>query len=290
MQSTVWRHFRIGHPEDWEMLQYSCKSEQGVCAFADRHGFRLEFHWREYAAEPDFERILSEYRGHLQRSGALALKRSRHRQWHGLEARVGNTPTWRFGRYFSAERCLVELVFIAFEEAERETVGQILDSIAVEPACNGTRLWRAFGMAMRLPTGWRVQRCRVEPARAEVVSGPAAGRGQPEESFYRFGMVSEWLHGPVSDWLRRFYPSGGRDWKQAERLRTEHSIAAAAARVPGTRVAHGLGRRAPFRAEAWICPQDGRLYAVSCLGSAAAGDPEGELAGTKLQCCADLQV
>lgn len=59
----------------------------------------------------------------------------------------------------------------------------------------------------------------------------------------------------------------------------------------GERRLPGIGRgRARYDAAAWRCPQDGRLYSISCSRPAKSADVEPILAGARLSCCAALQL
>ena len=49
LETWVWRHLEVRVPADWELLQFSKTPAEGRCAFADRHGFRLELSWRTVA-------------------------------------------------------------------------------------------------------------------------------------------------------------------------------------------------------------------------------------------------
>jgi hypothetical protein len=280
----VWRRFRLRLPADWELLQYSRNPAQGRCAFADRCQFRLEFSWRQVPAAPDFERMLAAYSDKLREAGDEPRRFTAGR-WHGLEARTDGVRTTRFGSYFGREACLVEIVFPWPDRRDEALEQTILQTVDEEPARpDGLQHWQSFGLDLLASDGFSLTACRVEPAAARLTFQPERARsGGPAETFLRLGLVPEWLKGGVADWLRL---QMGRDFavrSESECAQAGHGIALATAtrRLPG--LDRLLGRRIVRHAAAWICPSDGRLYAVLCDG-----DPALPLAGGRLRCCPDM--
>ncbi len=130
----IWRHFRFWLPEDWEMLQFTRHSAVGRCAFADRYAFRLEINWRAVAGPPDFELMLRNYVARLREEGHERLRPIRRAGWRGVASQKNDLACSRFGAYFDAESCLVEMVFLwpgipTAPELEKE----ILESVAESP-------------------------------------------------------------------------------------------------------------------------------------------------------------
>ena len=288
MQTLIWRHFRLEHPEDWEMLHYSCNTAVGRCALADRYRFRLEFHWRQFAVEPDLDRIMSDYRKDLVgEDDTTAVRQLQHGAWRGLEKAGEGILTWRFGRFFGGERCLVEVVLVWPQGTDEALAHRILDSVREEPAQRGTRRWRAFGMDMGVTEGLAPRECTIESARARIVFGTAKPSGQAE-SFQRLGMVRQWLGGTVADWLGTQRPSNARAWRRDDACRSDHELHGATAELPATGLGRVLRRRGVFEAAAWICPTDERLYAVTRTSNEAPASGGAGLAGRRLACCPGL--
>ena len=290
MQTWIWRHFHMQHPDEWEMLHYCCDPAVGRCALADRYRFRLEFHWRRFAVRPDLDRILTDYRQQLEGKASeqgAAVRSVRHGAWQGLEKVSGGVLTWRFGRFFSVESCLVELVFVWPDDPDEPLAHDILDSVREEPARGEVRRWRVFGMDMGVSADFTARQCTIEPARAEMVFGPVKPSVR-RETFQRLGMVEQWLAGTIADWLDTQRPATAKGWRTGRRQRANHSICVATAAVPATGVKRLLRRPGSFQAAAWICPADKRLYSVmSASGEPPTEQPE-TLAGGRLACCDDL--
>jgi len=286
MALWIWRKFRAELPDDWEMLQFSRDSQHGRCAFADRHQFRLEFDWRVVDGPPDFERMISDYSARLKQQGAENVRTLRKESWRGLAAELDDKPTTRFGRHFADESCLVELVFLWPEKRNVALEHAVLDSSEFEPEYpGGLRRWRAFGMDLLAGASLAFENCSVEPASAEMVF--AGSRRRQVERFARRGMVSEWLHEPVGQWLR--------SWAGSEL----HVNATATSEVGGHRIESLAGeRRGPgllagrlhCDAAAWICPDDGRLYSASRAAPLKSTPGEVRLAGARFACCSRLSL
>ena len=281
MQTLIWRHFRMHHPDDWEMLHYSCNMAVGRCALADRYRFRLELHWRQFAVRPDLERILSDYRKQLEGKAneqGAAVRPVDHGAWRGLEKDLGGVLTWRFGRFFSVESCLVEVVFIWPDDPDEALAHQILDSVREEPARGELRRWRAFGMDMCVSKGLDAKSCTIKPACAEVEFGPVKPSAR-RETFRRLGLVEHWLGGSVADWLDTQKPATAKGWRIADERRADHGVCSASASVRSTGVRRLVGRTDSFEAAAWICPADKRLYSVTRAGVKSTADRGEPLAG-----------
>jgi hypothetical protein len=270
----IWRHFAFELPSDWEMLQFSRDPRRGRCAFADREGYRFELDWRGVPGPPDFERMLADYRGRLADGGLTHLRRVELGPWRGWAGRTENGPSLRVGRHFAAERCLVETVFPDLDENDPRPRAVVESLRELPPGAAGFRRWRALGLDVEVPGGFALTDCRAEPGHARLAFGRRPE--QVERLFERRGFVGEWLKVPVPEWLR--------GWAGPH---LQHG-AAAAARVEAGHEVHALdgasARRAwraarrAARAEAWLCPRDGRLYARLSLGAGPPGAPPSRLA------------
>jgi hypothetical protein len=281
----IWRHVRLELPDGWELLQFSKNPEQGRCAFADRTRFRLEFSWRRVPAPPELDHVLDTYAQALREQTGEPVERLRKAGWPGLEARLAEGRTSRFGRYLARERCLAEVVFLWEREREPELEAAVLGSVREEPArADGLQRWRAFGLDLLAAGGLPLAACRVEPASARFTFA-GERRGDREESFQRLGLVRHWLKGSVQDWLRlQFDPASGAVSEPPVDVAGHAVLRARAERSAPGLAARLRGRRLTRHAAAWICPADGRLYAALCdvEGRAALPPP---LAGTRLRCC-----
>jgi hypothetical protein len=260
----IWRHFAVRLPRDWEMLQFSCNARTGRCAFADRYAFRFELSWNRVPGPPDVDRMLSDYAAELMRDGESRPRRVRRAEWYGLEIRNGPESASRYGCYIGDHGYLLEAVFPWPSRVDRPLAHAVLDSIHVETAnADGFRRWRAFGMEVLAPPGLDLQSCRVLPAQAEMVF--ADKRSRRELRVERLGMVSEWLRGSPTDWVKKTAPPHMAEAPACVTQRNGHDIV----RLIGK--SRGLpGRqRAVDERCGWRCPESGRLFGLSVKGMPA---------------------
>jgi len=288
MRLWIWRNFRIELPDDWEMLQFSRRSEDGCCAFADRYQFRLEFNWRAVEGPPDLVRMMSDYEAKLKLEGTMPdAVRVQTGHWEGVEGHQGRRLVSRLGRYFPDEHCLIEVVLLCPEERDGELERHVLESVATEPGRLGCfRRWRAFGMDLLAADALTLQECRMEPAYARMAfADPTRGR---RETFQRVGMVPEWFQGTVKEWLIDQAPKDVLLDSEALTVERGHSVATIGGGRRTGRLARLCRKGGCYEAAGWICPADGRLYCVAATGSDASAGIG--LAGARLSCCNDLEL
>lgn len=259
MAHWIWRHISFRLPAEWELLQFSTEYPLGRCAFADRYQFRFELNWKIVKGEPDYDRMISDYIAKLVGEKKLTHpERVKKSGWFGFHGVIEGDRTSRFGHYFSAIGCLLECVFIWPEERDFAIEADVLSSFEAVPGdTNGFQRWRAFGLDMALPTVAALEGCTAQPARAQFsFSNPKTGS---EWSFERLGMTSSWLKCDLETWLR------GHVDKSVKELRITHSTrhGSEVVRAEGTYKPAGIHlRRGRLSAEAWLSPEDGRLYYV----------------------------
>jgi hypothetical protein len=275
MEPRVWREMAFELPADWEMLQVSYDSAAGRCAFADRYSFRFELNWRQVPGAPDFSRMMSDYKAKLTDDGLQDAEIVERGGWHGIEGASEDAFLARYGRHLDGLYRLVELVFIWPDGRDEDLEEAVLDRFrAAEARPDGLARWRAFGMDLLAPGDVAMTGCDVKPACAELRFSDSRERTQ--ETFGRLGLVSQWLSGSVADWLRQRIPEKARELS-CKPIRTAegHEGFDAEARIPGPGLIH---RSRPYRARAWMCPHDGRLYTHIRVG------PPGDASGG-LSCC-----
>jgi hypothetical protein len=258
-QEWVWRGIRLVTPGSWEMLRFSRRADQGLCAFADRYGFRLELSWRKVPGPPDYERMMNDYAAKLADTGMREPRRLVRDGWPGIAGEQDGVFTTRFGRFLEGCGYLVELVFLWPDGFEEKTERDILKSVRAEAPAGGMLRWRAFGMEIVVPRAATPQACNVAPGRAELVFG---GPGRRERwTFSRVGMVDTWLGRPLEEWFQQHPPEGLR-WRRTRRREAAgHGIHAGYATRPLLGVPGTTGQWAEV--ESWRCPADGRVYTVT---------------------------
>jgi len=256
----IWRGITVRLPGTWEMLQFSTDYTRGRCAFADRYQYRFELSWSIVKGEPDYDRMVGDYMGKLEREKAGSdLVRLRHAGWHGFTGTVSGTPTTRLGRYLPALGCLVEGVFLWTDRRDEALEHQVIASMAASPPdTRGHQRWRAAGLDLNVPGVAALEGCTLQPAKASFsFSNPKTGTAW---HFERLGMVPNWFTGDLPAWLTHHLGPGLRDLRLTTTTRNGHAAVLAEASFK-PRALHL--RRGHLAANAWIEPADGRLYAVT---------------------------
>lgn len=282
MQEWVWRNLRFELPRDWEMLQFSRRSETGSCLFADRHAYRFELNWRRVAGAPDFARMLDDYARQLAPETPGQVVRVQQAPWLGLAGTFEGVATSRFGRFLPGEKYLVEAVFLWPRERDLPLERQVLASLDELPRDEQWQRWRAFGLDCRGSAGLELQTCEVQPAAAHLVFAPK-GNSLRTEDFSRWGMVEHWLRTGVEDWLAARRPRQATQIATGQRRLGDHQVYFVSARVPGR-----LLGRCHYQAAAWVCPRDRRLYCVATVTERPLEQRQAPLVGHRLRCCAEL--
>ena len=289
MQRIVWRQINLEIPDEWELLQFSRDPQFGTCAFADRYQFRLEMDWRRIDGRPDFDRMISDYRARLEEKGMTDVRNRQHAGWRGVQGARDGLLTSRFGNHLPELDLLVELVFLWPGDRDSALEQHVLATTTPEPEANDHLVhWRAFGMDMHTGRSLSLEKCIAEPGRQEFLFRNR--RKFLEQRFTRLGMVGEWLHQPVADWLRTRVPKeytilgkhsdalGGHTvtWLRGERRRSS--------------VREMIRGPREFLAAAWVCPTSGRLYSFHHIGIPGSADRAKGAPKPRLGCCPGTEV
>ncbi|HMP71755.1 MAG TPA: hypothetical protein PKE55_00680 [Kiritimatiellia bacterium] len=262
MIDWIWRQIGVSLPPDWEMLQFSRESKRGRCAFADRRRFRFELNWHAFAAEPDFDRMMTDYASTLD-ANWHDIQSLRCAGWPGLTGRREHEIVSRFGRYFPLIGVLVEAVVIHPETRDSELESRILGSIRPVPVDpEGYQRWRTFGMDLKVPASFSFAESQVQPARCGLLF--QSDKGPDRWIFRRYGMLKSWLKTPLREWLESQTDPAVRYRRLESGL--IHTIPVE--RVHGEWRPRGLLlKKGLYAASAWIDPRDQRLYHVQCITS-----------------------
>lgn len=284
-QQTVWHGLAITLPQDWELLQYSRDPDQGRLTFADRSDYRLELSWQSHPSRPSLKRMLGDYRALLAQDDAVgAVEPVEAPGWKGMAVyplrdseRVEETRYLRFEKELGKS---LEAVFRwpdaspdrGFEEAVLETVTPCAER-------DGLAAWTAWGMAISVPVGWRPVDCRVQPADVQLTFAERAD-ANPSVEFSRRGFLHHWFDGDLAGWIAR---ETGTVGQCSHRSRADHHAVHSRVDEAAAGIAGRLGRRQQRQLAAWVCPRDGRLYAVRAESTGRTA-----VARAELRCCRDF--
>lgn len=251
------------------MLSFTKNYQQGRCTFADRYQHRLQFIWSVVENAPNRKRLLADYlvAAKVQHEHGEPPKQIRCGVWDGVVARIGDVLSSRFWGYFPAECCLIELVFLWPQTRDTVLEQEILRSVretAVD--ANGFQRWCAFGLDMRVPAAYRLERCIIRPGHAllEFID-PKQARSKVQ--FERIGMVRSWLTIPMARWLSQRIPKTVAARVYSAATEAGHVAEYVEGVMPRWPLEHLVGKAVPYWAYAAICPQDGRLYCQMSTGT-----------------------
>lgn len=290
VQSWVWRQLHVALPDDWELLQFSRNAQAGRCAFADRYQFRFELNWRIVEGTPDFDRMLSDYRGRLEEDGLQRITARECADWRGVHGEMPDgRVTSRYGNYFRSLRCLVEIVFLWPKRRNPEIEEEVLRSVMAEPANeSGQARWIALGMEIHTGAGFEFERCDAEPAHGHFCF--TAERRRLWDHFSRRGLVSHWMTQPLEEWQRGQVPKEYGIVDQRQRNRGDHRISRIVARRKTPVLIDWIFGRREYHVATWLCPEDGRLYSLSRQAPKGRFFTRAKRPPAALRCCRKVEV
>ncbi|MCC7147091.1 MAG: hypothetical protein IT443_11655 [Phycisphaeraceae bacterium] len=217
-QQVVWLGMSLRVPADWEILRHSVRDDRGRLVFADQRHGRLLLSWGKCAAPPDIKRMFEDYRArdlkedsqsrftdfqghpfaanatpasHL--AGWMGYRRQRQDQLHNEECLT------RAGRHDDIHARWVEAVLPWPNGLDPAIEQQVLSGFAVLDDRQGPAHWRAFGLELISPPGWRLKEATIKPA--EAVLRFTDRRRQA--IIRRLGAVDAWYDGDAQRYLKR---------------------------------------------------------------------------------------
>jgi hypothetical protein len=288
MKSFIWRRFNIEVPENWEMLSYSTNFDNGRCYFGDRYQHRLMYRWRNITAEPDLEKMAIDYSSYIGlRDDILSVKPVSYYKWHGVEAKLNDASYSTYSSYFSDENTLIEMIFLTPGNTESHQEQKILSSVFMEPLQLGHyRRWRAFGMDMVTDDNYVIKKCQALPGLAAITFTDIKDASL-YDSFERFGMVDQWLRGPVDEWAKKRTPDGVKISDACAENYRGHTFYTVKGKVGAGFYKMIKGVKVDYISRTWRCPIDGRLYCFSSVRNGNDNNLPVDI--DRLHCCDNLR-
>jgi hypothetical protein len=287
LKEWLWQGIRLRVPATWELLLFSKNPRKGSITFADRYQYRLQLAWQKMEGEPDIKRMIRDYTSRLQLENSVpAVRRCDAKGWRGLRHDPVNGHVLRMTRFFRSESLLLEIIEpVADRPCDDFSAEKGAAEIEMVSAADAG-LWKAFGITCRVEDGFKLARCEVQPGLAALhFEKPAEKKSGPvRESFYRRGMVRRWLKTGVDEWLAVQPPAQLKTPETTRDTVHGHEVH----RLTGTFSEKPSGewrsRTKRYRATAWVCPADNRLYCRERVSEAKSDTvPEPDASG--LQCC-----
>ena len=265
LAETCWMGLRMGHPADWELAIYSGPEQPGRCVFADRHFHRLDVRWRALRYVPNLDLILTNHLAKSDKQMPAAPAEGLPPEWLGL---VRKTPEGRIlhaGRFFRAQRLLIEATVIWPGRRDRGLENAILSSMEVQDPQAPVRQWQAMGLSLSLGSDFQLVESESNVGQLRL-GFRTAGREPTTLSVERLAMPDVWLKQPLRDWLAGDgLPQGYRILRQEMAMYNNHRGERLIASARAGTVSALRGRRKVRLDLAWQCPVENRLYRISLM-------------------------
>lgn len=284
----IWNKIHLTLPDDWEMLQYSKNPGQGRCAFADRYQFRFEMNWSSVPSSPDMERLLSDYAASIEEAKQPKPASLQSAGWRGLAMVTENgCCVTGYCRYFSELSQLIEICFVYPSGQPRDGSAEDRILSTVHPVLtpeNACQSWRAFGLDWCVSPGLSLSRCTVSCGLAELSFSSQNLRAT--QTFSRRGLLSLWLKEPLEHWIRKTIPKDFKVISAKQRQTQEHDICDILCAPSSFAWTDLLFGKRLLAVSAFLCPHEGRLYAVTDLHRARKNPPP----APRLSCSCGISV
>ncbi len=260
-RTLAWMGMRWQVPRDWEILSHGVDPLRGRLLLVDRRRQRMQLSWAKLDSRPDLEQAIADHRSRDMAEDAevdLGELRRPH-DWVGYTRRAGRGALSRFTRYEPALQYWIDLVVshpVRHEPALDEGLTASFEALDPQQPPH----WRAFGLEVRTPMGWRLKKAEVNVA--DVTLRFAETDGPAEAAVRRLGMIDAWFLGDVQQWLRHTIGV----MIDTEFTTVRHGgVSACLARglEPGTRWRRLTGRLRLRRDLAWVCEPARSLVCVS---------------------------
>ncbi len=200
-QVVEWLGLRLRVPVEWEIVRHSLSLDNGSLVFVDRRRETLRIFWRDCERAPDLNRMLSDQRSKdvLDFPGANIKELKGHSGWQGTLREQGNDErVVNAAHYdFRAARLIQVILTEAGDVTDGKSVRSALfGSIEVVSKAAEAREFRAFGLDVTVPFGFRLIKATVKPADvtfefAEVDAKHSRHTGKAV-TVHRMGMAAAW--------------------------------------------------------------------------------------------------
>ncbi len=163
-----WLGLRLAVPDDWQIVRHSLNPRRGALSLVDRRRQRMQIGWTQCEQSPDLEHMLNDYRARtLESDPDSDIARIRGRDgWKGSRRTAEDAVLTRAIRFDRRTNRLVEAVILTEPDNrdDDQLVHELLEAIEVTAPATEARRFRAFGVQIEAPEGWRLTRLSVKPA------------------------------------------------------------------------------------------------------------------------------
>jgi hypothetical protein len=267
-----WLGIRLRVPKDWEIVRHSVNLEKGSLVFVNRRRETLRLLWRDCERALDLNRMLDDQRSKM----ALEVPGGRLSELHGVGRWQGfvreeseNERVVHAAHFDSPSLRLIEVIVTEAGDAAsgKSLRAQLLGNLAVTSKAELAREFRAFGLDVAVPAGFRLVKTDVKPADVtfefdEALEGSTTRASGASATLRRLGMAASWAPADKSQLLAAQAPT--LTFKKALTCQKfGHSALLAEGKEVHPRLLNwlGLGRRG--QALLWHCEATNAIYSIT---------------------------
>ncbi|MCH2174376.1 MAG: hypothetical protein MK193_01470 [Lentisphaeria bacterium] len=285
-KDIIWRELAISVPSEWEILQFSKKEENGFVAFADRYQFRLELRWNQLPKKPNLEHMIQDNLARIRKKSTLTGDRLvNYKNWQGFQATI-NQELRTHLVYWTDDQRLIETTFIWPDKVDKGLIKKLTNSFRTVDEEH--QHWKAFGLDINTQKDLFLDSCKIQPGSAKFLFQDK--KQLQLEIYERIGLLDQWLKKPVNEWLKLQEPNGVNNQIYKETAIGNHRVFSVRGFISAMSFPKWSKKKNRYWADAWICPEDKRLYHVSRIFSAKEKVKDELLFGQYLRCCETASV
>ncbi len=261
-QQIVWLGMRLTVPAEWDIVRHAVSPQNGSLSLVDRRRQRLQLSWRELQRSPDVSRMIQDYKSRdaEQRPNAKVRELPEVNGWRALRRTNDENSLTRALRYEPECKRLIELALPWPLGVEEEIEELVLETFEVDvPAGDAPTDWRAFGLDVSAPVGWRLKSVKAQAGQTKLTF-ESEGK---QAVLRRLSAAELWYNGQPDAWLEKDL-SAAPDRIEMFRHRG-HQACLGQSLEPTTRFEKILGRARQRRDLVWHCPVDHALYQITTL-------------------------
>ncbi len=264
-QEIVWLGMRLTTPAEWDIVRHAVSPKTGSLVMIDRRRQRLQLTWRTLQRAADLGQMIADYKSRdaQERPNARVTELDRVNGWRSLRRTRDENSITRALRYEPSLKRLIELVLPWPLGVEQEVEDLVLTGFEVlDLKEDSPTPWRAFGLDVVAPSGWTLQRAKIQPGQARFTFE----NERRQAVCRRLGATDMWYDGQPDAWLEKDL-SAAPD--RVEMLRHRgHQACLGQSLEPTTRFTKIIGRARQRRDLVWHCPVDHAVYQITTLSHA----------------------
>jgi hypothetical protein len=265
-----WLGLRFRVPVGWEIVKHSLSLDNGSLVFVDRRHETLRVYWRSCERAPDMVRMLSDQRSRdaSEHPGAKIKDVHGIAGWQGtIREQASGERVVHAAQFDSTTLRLLEVIVTEFgDESEGKAQrARLFNGFEVTAKAAEARAFRAFGLNVTVPIGFRLVKASAKPADVAFEFAEMSGKhSRPtgkSATVHRMGMAAAWAPADKQPLLVREAPHAAlRDFEELSV--GNHAAWSAAGQETRPRLLKllGLGRKSEVLL--WHCAPGNAIYSV----------------------------